>query len=221
MAVVIGSQQINHMIITALKLLDMIGRIRNDVRVSPIRLDHHVIFLITKLGGTKPARPFLVIQKVKAFQLLHHCIWPLCLSEALLRKPTVKAHPEPFQFFFLLRSQSFSRPCAELRPGRGIFRQSFPLGMRGSIRLSQVPNVLCRIDAFRPDLRQRRPTQLVQSNGHGLTQFDHLHPGIVDIKFAVYAISSHRKQSSQAITPGSRSAIDHDEGPSGIGRDEL
>ena len=113
---VVGTPDIDDPIESALELVAVIGDVRSDVGVFPVRLDQHSILLVAKIGGPEPDSP-LVLKDVSALtQQIDRASDISALMKAGLAEPDIKRDSSQFERLLDIAHRPLQAPLPDTVP---------------------------------------------------------------------------------------------------------
>lgn len=99
----IGTEEIDQLIIATVKLVDMVRDIRRQIRIAAVALDEHAVLIVAEIGCAQPQSAFAFIRHALSFQRVQRLVHHTAVINALFTGPDVKLNAEGRQIGFQLR----------------------------------------------------------------------------------------------------------------------
>ena len=111
---VIGSEDIDQVVVTPLPLSQVVGDIGGEVSPFAIIANHHAIFLVAIVSCAEPGCAVFFIQHAPLFEDGQRVVDQIVVRQALLREPAVEYHTELGEIVLDLIEDRFERLLTDL-----------------------------------------------------------------------------------------------------------
>ena len=222
-AVVVGAEQIDHMIDAREFHEVMIGDVDGKVGELARAPAQHTVLVIAGAGHgrrAKPQRAVVLVRQPTRGELLHRLLHQAAVTHvALLGRPHVELHAVGRERAALLRDHELDRPAAEMLEARArVAGHVEPSALRAILR-GEVDQVLARIPFF--GQRGLVAEGLTHARLERARERLELRAGIVDVELRRDARALRAQEARERVADGGGARVDDHQRSGRIRGDEL
>src|SRR6185437_12693632 len=211
-AVMIRALNVDGSLESASPLIEMIGHIRNEIRVAAVRLADHPILVVAEVGRTEPQGAIALVRLTARNQPLDGSIEAAVRVELRFEGVHVEFEAELLQVSILLAPQVGDR---ELSNRLEVIERAVSCEEVSC----DVLDVFAGVSVLRPSRFAR--SESPRAGLHGESQILNLRAGVVVVVLPRYRVALRLEQRGDRIAQCGLAAMSDVQGSGRIGRDEL